>query len=129
MSRFADPTLATVVDLGRCECPGVPHLEGDWARVRSQLSAHEIARWASASGEELGDEAAALVLEWNLLNPKGEAMPVTGAAILSLMAPTVSLLTDAIAAAIAASVTPPNASSAPSASGSPASASLSPSPA
>lgn len=123
MSRFVDDSATTRVELGPCECPGSPHGEGDYARVRSQLSAHEIARWSMSSGEELGAETAALVAEWNLLGPKGEAMPVTAEAILALMTPTLSAIVEHISHAIRDSASPPNRSGAPSASGSSGSAS------
>lgn len=122
MGRFVDPKRMRRVELGPCDCPGSPH-EADWARIRAELSAHEIVRQAEAIGEDLADVWAEFVKEWNLTDASGQVVPITGPALLSMMAPTLGAISDAIADVVAESGRPlPNASGAPSASGSPGSA-------
>lgn len=125
MGRFVDAAKTRRVELGPCECPGTPHPE-DFALVRAELSAHEISRFTGADAEDVAEIAAGFIPSWNLLGNDGRPMPVAAAALLSMMPPTLNLLTDAIAASIAASVTLPNGSGDPSASGSPASEPQSP---
>lgn len=75
MSRFADPSATTVVDLGPCQCPGTPH-DKDEVTVRTELGASALARVGRAeiNAAVTGDHFASyrqLVLEaatdWNLL--------------------------------------------------------------
>lgn len=125
MGRFADATRTNRVELGPCECPGSPHPE-DFALVRAELSAHEISRFTGADAEDVAEVAAGFIPSWNLLGNDGRPMPVTASALLSMMTPSLNLLTDAIAASIGASVTLPNGSGDPSPHGSPVSPSPSP---
>ena len=125
MGRFADAAKTRRVGLGACECPGAPHDE-DYALVRSELSAHEISRFTGADAEDVAEVAAGFIPSWNLLGNDGRPMPVSAAALLSMMAPTLNLLTDAIAESIGQSVTLPNASGDPSPSGSQANGSQPP---
>lgn len=125
MGRFVDSTKTRRVVLGPCECPGTPHAE-DFALVRAELSAHEISRFTGSDAEDVAEIAAGFIPSWNLLANDGRPMPVTAEALLSMMAPTLNLLTDAIAVSIGESVTLPNGSSDPSPSGSQASESPSP---
>lgn len=125
MSRFADPRAQRTVDLGPCECPGMPH-ERDEVTVRSELSGSEIGALAQTS---TGDEAAVatalapLILGWNLLGPNGEPWPPSADALRALKAPTLTAIVAGIETSIEESVRLPNGSGAPSAASSRGSAS------
>jgi hypothetical protein len=126
VSRFANATATTQVDLGACECTGTPH-ESDWARVRSELTTTEIARFAGATAETVAAEVAGFVVSWNFLDDSGRPFEPDAASILALKPPTLTLIVKAVGAAAAASSRAlPNGSGALSASSSQGSASPAP---
>lgn len=117
MSRFADPRATRTVQLGPCECPGTPHAEGDWAKVRSQLSGSDI---AIISGASTTDEAAAAAViadyvpEWNLLDDAGNAWAPSAESLVALMPASLSAIVAGVRESIAESSRLPNVSGAPS---------------
>lgn len=91
----------------------------------------EVAQYASApDGEETASELAKFIVEWNLLGPQGEEWHPSKEAVLSLFAPTLKPLLQAVGNVVGESVKrglPPNASGASSANGSRGGASQRPS--
>lgn len=129
MSRFADPRSTTLVPLGACECPGTPHPDGDWAKVRSDLSGADIATIAGLSTTDEDEAALGLapyVTEWNLRNPDGGEWPPEADSLLALHQDTMRLIVEAIATAVKESRALPNPSGAPSPASSRGSASRTP---
>lgn len=136
MSRFADPTAVTEVNLGPCECPGTPH-GSDLAYIRSQFSARELVtlgaeiRRLSAMAEEdedamVSDALIRFVVSWNLLGPDGQPSTPTRDLIYQLTTPTLTTLIEAVTTAVSEAEQLPNPSSALSAASSPESASPTP---
>lgn len=130
MSRFADPTLTTTVPLGKCQCPGTPHADGDEAVVQKELGASALGRigMAGSNAVVLGDPFAyhrqivvEAVLSWNLLwhEPDGEngeravvPAPINAQAAALLDEPTLTAIASALNDHLEES--PPNDSAAPS---------------
>lgn len=124
MSRFADTRSTTRIPLGPCECPGAPHDE-DYALVRSELSATEIARFAMSDASTVAIVAADFVTEWNLVGANGQPWPPSPESLLALKTGSITPIVAAISAACRASSLP-NTSAAPSAGSSLASGSPTP---
>lgn len=114
MSRFADARATRTVDLGPCECPGAPH-ENDWAKVRADLAATDIALLSATNSYTIAGVAAEFVVEWNLLGPNGEPWDPNGEALTALKTPTLTLIVSALTDAIKAATPLPNTSGVPSA--------------
>jgi hypothetical protein len=128
VSRFANATATTLIDLGACECDGTPH-ETDWVRVRAELTTTEIAYFAASDASTVAAVVAGFVVSWNLLDDNGQPVAPDSEAILALKPPTLGLIVKAVgAASSSSSKTLPNGSGAPSAKSSRASASPTPAP-
>ena len=116
MSRFADPRATRTVQLGPCECPGTPHDE-DWAKVRSDLSATDLAVLLRLDGMEQDEAVEALlpyIPEWNLLGDDGEVAPIDLASVSGLKRQTSALIGDTVAEVIKENLGLPNSPAAPS---------------
>lgn len=117
MSRFADPKATRTVQLGPCECLGTPHTEGDWAKIRSDLSGADIAsiaNLASDDEEAAADGMAPYIAEWNLLGVDGKPWAPSGESLLALHQDTMTLIVEGITAAVTESLRLPNPLAAPS---------------
>lgn len=80
MSRFVDRQNSRFVNLGECECPGTPHPEGDWMKVRPKITYGEYL--------ELGEKARSSaregefylfitkIVEWNWVDEDGKPVPI-----------------------------------------------------
>lgn len=117
MSRFADPTAIETVDFGECECPGKPH-SSDWGKLRADLSGSEIAELLGLDGVSQAEAAqitARFILEWNILDAKGEPIEPSAVALYALKGPTAHAVGEGIGKILRRNIRSPNRSGARSA--------------